>query len=91
MKKDFLPYQKMKEIFVETTGRDPITWGVGTGKLWVIRLAFNSGFRKRDFTKDHFAVAYHKADKGIIMELLYMLQCVDLEGTVNSQTVGCLV
>ena len=43
MKKDFLPYQKMKEIFVETTGRDPITWGVGTGKLWVIRLAFNSG------------------------------------------------
>ena len=44
----------------------------------------NSGFRKRDFTKDHFAVAYHNADKGIIMELLYMLQCVDLEGAVNS-------
>jgi hypothetical protein len=51
----------------------------------------NSGFRKRDFTKDHFAVAYHKADKGIIMELLYMLQCVDLQGTVNSQTVTFLL
>ena len=43
MKKDFLPYKKMKDIFMETTGRDPITWGVATGKLWVIRLAFNSG------------------------------------------------
>ena len=43
MKKDFLPYKKMKDIFMEPTGRDPITWGVGTGKLWVIRLAFNSG------------------------------------------------
>ena len=79
MKNDFLPYKKMKEIFEKQTSRDPVIWALATGRVWVLRLAFNCGLRKRDLDKDHWAVAFHKADKGMIMELLYILNCVDTE------------
>ena len=69
----------MKEIFEKQTSRDPVIWALATGRVWVLRLAFKCGLRKRDLDKDHWAVAFHKADKGMIMELLYILQCVDTE------------
>ena len=79
MKNEFLSFKRMKEIFVKHTSRDPVIWALATGRIWVLRLAFNCGLRKRDLDKDHWAVAFHKADKGMIMELLYILQCVDTE------------
>ena len=87
MQKDFLPYHEMKAIFEKTTNRDPIAWSIATGKIWVLRLAFNLGMRKRDLTKDHLALAFYKAEQGMILEILYILQCVDQQGKKNRKYV----
>ena len=68
----------MKEIFLKHTERDPADWSIATGKIWLLRLAFNSGLRKGDLNKDHWAVAFHKADRAMIMELLFIVQHKDI-------------
>ena len=80
MEKDFLPYKEMEEIFLKNTERDPAIWAIATDKIWVLRLAFNSGLRKTDLSKDHWAVAFFKANRAMIVELLFIIQHKDVQG-----------
>ena len=60
------------------TDRDPVIWAIATNNIWLLRLAFNSGLRKGDLNKDHWAVAFYKADKAMILELLFIIQHKDV-------------
>ena len=78
MHTDFLPYKEMEKIFLIHTERDPVIWAIATNSIWLLRLAFNSGLRKADLNKDHWAVAFYKADRAMILEMLFIIQHKDV-------------